>query len=358
MKLKFHAWRMINQQGGATPPEAFVFRGNAYMALGQPYFALADFRIAADIMQLSGMHEKRATEAITQMANDSVDCVYCSSSGDLGNLVEPHLGPHVGLKDFGEKIGRGIVAKGPLLVGDVVIKATKSWCTYPLLNRRCSNCAAQLPARYLTCANEMCHEEYCSRECRKEASLMYHSGVCRNQEFQAVELDTFTALRNAMTTSEHNELAARLLALRIIAHSVTQRVTPMSHIELKALSGRLHFTPGALGGDLLLHFDKLVRVCGIRTAVSFEEYVGILARITANAFQTEDSISLHIPRSMLNHSNNANVAENERKQLVTTRPVEQGEQLTINYFPHLKHLDKEQLRVEMQRRGMVDFAEV
>lgn len=352
--LKRHCHNMINVLGPLTPPEAFLYRGNAYYAMGMPYFALADYNTAASVLNLSGDHQRRCSRVMRYMP-ETQTATYPSTDSHLHIFVKPMLSKRCSIAVVDDLVGRGLLATEMLPRGSLVVRAAPPWMLYPTEDGLCSFCGVPLPDRSFACANEDCHEEYCSRECRAEALSLYHGAVCTNSAFQSIELDVYAQRSEAVkngSTAELNAAAAQLLMLRVIAAAMQAHVVPSAMGPMRILSGRLTFSPQALAGPLLHLYERLARALHISTILSYEEMIGVLARTTANCFHRDGAVELNLPRAMLNHSCEANVAENaETGDMVTTTDVPGGAELTINYYPHLKDLAYTERSEELHRRG-------
>lgn len=423
LRLKRHCTKLAAKLGPATPPEAFLFRGNAYMEMGMPYFAMADYDNASKVLNLSGQHQERCSRAIEALPSTMVGD-FASTDAHLDFLVNPFLGGgvrmtrdydvqmHAGREgyvsstasstsaaaegsspmtskstDSDEDVpytlnesearaflaseerqaaslmrGRRVVADRDLPTGAMVMRAHSPFAQYTLSPNHCSNCARPLPPRLVPCTNEQCHEEYCDRRCRADAIAEYHGHVCRNREFQSVELelggrlegrlDEGEALVTVKGTSAYNDTAAILLTMKIIGACMQRGAIPSAVPELRTLGGKLEFDPKSMAGPSYDVYKKIEQAGRFSTNIPFEEFVSVLAKVRANCFTTEHSIALYVPRSMFNHSCNANVAEDaDSKDLVTTRPVKAGEELCINYYPHLKDLPFDERRSELEKRS-------
>ncbi|CCW65962.1 unnamed protein product [Phytomonas sp. Hart1] len=353
--LKNHCHHVINTMSSTTVPEAFLFRGNAYYALGQPYFALADYNIAESVLNLSSDYQARCLQAVQHFPEVQVG-TYSSTNSHLHIFVKPYLSEKCDTAYINSHVGRGILANEALARHSVVMKASEPWLRYPTQDGLCAFCAMPLPERLFPCKNPQCHEEYCSRDCRALANSLYHSHVCTNEDFQSLELDLFNQMQKAQskggTSTDHNAAAAQLLMLRVLAVAARRHIVPSVQPEVRILSGRLTFSPKTLCESMLHIYERLVRAMHIATIISYEEMIGTLARITANCFHTPNAVELHLPRSMFNHSCEANVAEDALTgNIVTLREVAAGEELCINYYPHLKKLPYNKRFVELQRRG-------
>ncbi|EAN97481.1 hypothetical protein, conserved [Trypanosoma cruzi] len=349
--LKRHCHNVIDALGSRTPPEAFLFRGNAYFALGQPFFAIADYNTAAQVLQLSGRHQKQCYEALDCFPEYQVG-TYPADNSHLHLYVQPYMNERCEVTQVDGVVGRGVVAKENLLRGCVVVRGAAPWIRYPMDDGLCAFCARPLPERFFTCINPNCHEEYCSRDCRTMALSLYHSRSCCNEGLQALELDMYTQMKASGTSTERNAAAAQLLMLRVLAVSVQQQVIPSALSELRILSGRLLFSPRVLAHSFLEIYERFTRFCHTATSISYEEMIGVLARVTANCFHRDTCVELNLSRSMLNHSCVANAAEELHSgEIKTTRDVARGEELTINYYPQLKHLSFEERSKELERRG-------
>ncbi|CBH13725.1 hypothetical protein, conserved [Trypanosoma brucei gambiense DAL972] len=351
--LKRRCHHVIDALGARTPPEAFLFRGNAYMALGQPYFALADYNTAAQVLQLSGQHQQRCQEALLRFPPHQVG-VYPADNSHLHIHVHPYLNEECEVKQIDAVIGRGIVARENLKKGTVVIQRAEPWMRYPVADGLCALCTKPLPERFFTCTNPRCHEEYCSRDCRTIALSRYHSRTCRIEGLQAIELDLFSQMKSSEAATDKNSAAAQLLMLRVLAASLQQQIVPSALSEVRILSGRLLFSPAALAGKFLEIYERFTRACSTSTSIPYEEMIGVLARVTTNCFHRENCVELSLPRSLLNHSCDANVAEDaETGEMRTTQDVARGTELTINYYPQLKELNYKSRSRELERRGFV-----
>ncbi|KAK7199004.1 SET domain containing protein [Novymonas esmeraldas] len=354
-ELKRHCHHVINTLGPQTPPEAFLYRGNAYFALGQPFFALADFNTAASVMTLSGEHQRRCRAAL-QSFPATQTCTFPATDSHLHIFVSPMLAKTCAVEPVSGKVGRGVRATENVPRNSVVVQPTSPWLLYPTEEGLCSYCGVTLPERSFACGNHNCHEEYCSRDCRQEAMSTYHAAVCLNKDYQSVELDVFAQMveaDRAGAVAERNAAAAQLLTLRVLATGLQKQVVPSAMGQMRILSGRLTFSPEVLGGSMLHLYERLARALRVTTIVPYEELVGILARVTANCFHRDGTVELNLPRSMLNHSCAANVAEDvQTGAMITTRDVARGEELVINYYPHLKDLPYAERTAELERRGL------
>ncbi|GET89017.1 hypothetical protein, conserved [Leishmania tarentolae] len=352
--LKRHCSHVINTLGPQTPPEAFLYRGNAYYALGQPYFALADYNTAASVLKLSGDHQRRCSKALESFPATQTG-VYPSTDSHLHIFVKPMLSKSCAIDIINVHVGRGVRATENMPRNSVVVQPTSPWLLYPTEEGLCSYCGSSLPERSFACANDDCHEEYCSRDCRQEAMALYHAAVCRNKDYQNIELDVFaqmTEAEKAGTAAERNAAAAQLLMMRVLSTGMQKHVVPSAMGQVRILSGRLTFSPQVLATSMLHLYERLTRALHIATIVPYEEMIGVLARITANCFHRDGTVELNLPRSMLNHSCVANVAEDgQTGAMITTRDVACGEELVINYYPHLKELPYAERTEELKRRG-------
>ncbi|KPA79256.1 hypothetical protein ABB37_05733 [Leptomonas pyrrhocoris] len=353
-QLKRHCHTVINTLGPQTPPEAFLYRGNAYYALGMPYFALADYNTAASVLTLSGDHQRRCMKAVDQFPTTQTG-VYPALDSHLHIFVKPMLSKSCVVEHINDAVGRGVRAAENLPRNTTVVQPTSPWMLYPTEEGLCACCGTALPERSFACENKDCHEEYCSRECRAEASSLYHAAVCHNKDFQSIELDVFSQLKDAQMAgrvAEQNAAAAQLLTLRLVAAGLQMQVVPSALGQVRILSGRLTFSPAVLCGSMLHLYERLARALHVTTIVSYEEFIGDLARVTANCFHRDGGVELNLPRAMLNHSCAANVSEDARTgALIATRDVARGEELTITYYPHLMHLPYAARTAELEKRG-------
>ncbi|TPP44972.1 SET domain family protein [Leishmania donovani] len=318
-ELKRHCNHVINTLGPQTPPEAFLYRGNAYYALGQPYFALADYNTAASVLRLSGEHQRRCSKALESFPATQTG-VYPSTDSHLHIFVKPMLSKSCAIEAINEHVGRGVRATENMPRNSVALPR------------------GVLQPRLPTGA--MAH---------------YHAAVCRNKDYQSIELDVFaqmTEAQKAGAVAERNAAAAQLLMLRVLSTGMQKHVVPSAMGQVRILSGRLTFSPQVLARSMLHLYERLTRALHIATIVPYEEMIGVLARITANCFHRDGTVELNLPRSMLNHSCAANVAEDgQTRAMITTRDVARGEELVINYYPHLKDLPYAERTAELERRG-------
>lgn len=352
--LKRHCHHVINTLGATAPPEAFLFRGNAYYALGRPYFALADYNTASRVLVTSGQHQQKCLQAVKLFPKTQVS-TYPSVDSHLHIFVNPFFAENCRIAKINDRIGRGVIAEENMPRNTRVMKANEPWLRYPVGDGLCAFCAEPLPERIFSCDNSDCHEEYCSRECRAKALGLYHGSVCHNPEFQSLELDMYAQMQQAEkegSVTEKNSAAAQLLMLRVISSAMRVRVVPSAMAEVRILSGRLTFSPEVLCGSMLHVYERLASALNVFTILPYEEMVGVLARVTANCFHHEDSVELNLARAMFNHSCDANVAEDSQTgEMVATRDIARGEELTINYYPHLKHLPHAERTTELHKRS-------
>lgn len=352
--LKRQCHYTITTLGPQTPPEVFVYRGNAYRELQQPYLALADFNTANRILKLSSDHFEGCQQALKSLPA-RLTATYPAADSHLHLLVDPLFGKGVARRSnaCNPQMGRGVFATTELQQGDIVLQTSTPWLQYPLREGQCSSCGKKLPARVFACNNEKCHEEYCSRECRSHALTLYHGRVCENEGFQGVELDLFTQMTSSSNPSRRNVLAGYLLTLRVLAASLLNRTVPTAVAEVRSLTGKLVFDPNEVAGEMLDLYDKLSRFCGFSTSIFFEEFIGVYARIRSNSFQMNGNLAWHVPRSMFNHSCDPNVAVDHAGVFTASQPIKSGDELTISYYPALNHLPSEARRIELEKR---DFA--
>lgn len=352
--LKRHCHHLINTLGPIAPPEAFLFRGNAYYALGHPYFALADYNTAGRILTISGQHQQKCHQAIKYFPETQV-ATYPSVDSHLHIFVKPFLAENCEVEHLQGSMGRGIIARDNLLRNTKVMKANEPWLRYPTVDGICAYCAEPLPERTFPCSNAECHEEYCSRDCRAKALGLYHSSVCYNKEFQSLELDMYAQMQQARkdgSVTDRNAAAAQLLMMRVISTAKHMQVVPSAMAEIRILSGKLTFSPEVMCESMLHMYERLALSLNVFTIIPYEEMVGVLARVTANCFHHDDCVELNLARAMFNHSCDANVGEDAHTgEMLTMRDVSRGEELTINYYPHLKHLPYAERTAELQKRN-------
>lgn len=329
-------------------PDVFVYRAAAYLELNQPYFAASDLIAAHGRTTVPQAYEKRVADQLEAMPEEATG-YFASSDEHLDRLVEPRLGAGVVHKTAGAK-GRGFFASETLKPGSVVLKSTPAWLACPLKEEHCSNCGGKITGRLVPCRNSDCHEEYCSRDCR-HAAAKYHNAVCTNTKFQALELEVYSKLSTASSTSERNTAALHLMLLRIIAYALTNHMIPSVVPELRSLSGRLDFSPRVLADETLAFYKRVAEITKTHTSMSFEDFCCAMSKITANAFHDTTFIQMHVQRSMLNHSCDPNCMA-VGNEIVTTRTAKPGEELCISYYPQLNDLPKDERKAELLRRGL------
>lgn len=241
--------------------------------------------------------------------------------------------------------------------------------------------------RVFPCTNPKCSEEYCSRDCRQLALQEYHSHVCTNEEVQGIEIDLFTRMQQTEEVLEHRELATMLLTLRVLYTALSSQSSPTALPQMRILSGRASFSPHTLCGSLREEFHRIADALHVLTSISYEEFIGVYTRVWCNAHWVAEeeeetpatasagstagndrkeapscesisykSIQLHLPYAMFNHSCDPNLIEgvvhppfhagarsstslsnafsvSPIRTLVTSRPIQKGEELTRSYFP-------------------------
>lgn len=392
---------MLQTLGPATPPEAFLYRGNAYYALGFPYFALADYNSAARFLSAltPEAHQDKCWSAV-KVLPPTQRAVYPGCNSHLHICVRPFLDEKCDVETTGAAsrddlyalqdsrlLSRRAVAREAFSCAglEVMKPSAAPWLQYPLEEGVCSRCCTPLSGgRTFACTNASCHEEYCSRDCRQLAAREYHAAVCGNRQFQEVEIALFEKMRESESAVTHRERAALLLSLRVLAAALVSQASPTALPQLRILSGVLTFAPRELCGDVLTLYQRVSQALGIATSVSFEEFIGLYARMLTNADWGPDSslhgapknishhtdslgkhgeqaalriedrcgVSLHLPLAVFNHSCDPNcgcdvptaVADGlpglnaaargaSTTRLLTLRRIEAGEELTRSYFP-------------------------
>jgi len=366
-ELKSQCHRVIQTLGPAAPPEVFLFRGNAYYAAGFPYLALADYENASRFLtSLSPERHQDKCWAAVKHFPPQQRALYAGECSHLHICVNP-LFHHqcrvfVNGKPASEKdvvllstssevgsdstrscsvapqalpMARGVFATSDIPAGSPILSSrgsTVPWLRYPLAaaegegsSSSCSRCGKPLQQRVFACANERCHEEYCSRDCRQLALQEYHAGVCTNEAFQALEMSVIDQLREAEDIPTYRSMASRLLTLRVLAAALLAQSSPTALPQLRILSSLFEFSPAALCGEQLEHYQQASAALRIITSVSYEEYLGVLSRVHQNAFWhyptlaasstaegeaealtdccgNAHAIDLHLPYAMMNHS--------------------------------------------------------
>lgn len=413
-KLKDHCHDITQTLGSGTPPEVFLFRGNAYYALGYPYLALADYENASRFLSISAnRHQEKCWEAARRFPCKQ-QAVFPGSNSHLHICVNPFLESRCKVEQLGdpallpvpsncssssysffrsEKDGLfalqdlSLTSRRVVAVENIpspltpVLKAPSfaashshhsgPWLQYPLFDRCCARCCRPLDhvptekgsssSRSFPCRNSSCHEEYCSRDCRELALQEYHSAVCDNAAAQAIEMSLYNEMQATPDALRHRQLSVALLTLRVMSASLATRASPTAIPQMRILSGKLRWSPIELCGWWREHYQQVADALRIVTTVSYEEYLGVYARVWCNAHWEESSdeggkssgaspdtdpecvdyrsIVLRLPYAMFNHSCRPNVVEQVTPTghrlpiLVTSHPVLKGEELTRSYFP-------------------------
>lgn len=506
--LKRHCHHIIQTLGPATPPEVFLYRGNAYYALGFPYLALADYENASRFLSLSSLrHQEKCWKALEHFppkqevlypgtnshlhlcvipfldAKSSVQTMVAQEAGKtpsapskdaLFALCDPSLQSRkvVAVESYpsaGMPVMKVVPSSNPLHHQPYRMYAAPSyevggpWLQYPLYERHCSRCGVPLykegegrreeeengkvrgsttssssnnnnndnnrskPQRHMKsegegcsstrtcstssslisstgpstqdrqtkrifpCTNPKCCEEYCSRDCRQLALQEYHSHVCTNEAVQGIEIDLFSRMQQTEEVLEHRELATMLLTLRVLYAALSSQSSPTALPQMRILSGKASLSPRVLCGPMREEWDRIADALHVLTSISYEEFIGVYARVWCNAHWVAEedegekarlvestastpspscesasykAIQLHLPYAMFNHSCNPNVVEGvvmhprhgvsptgnasasdtpaalnkslecfPIRTLMTARPVEKGEELTRSYFP-------------------------
>lgn len=349
MKVKQHCTIALSKYAN-VPPDVFVHRAYAYLALNQPYFAMADFGAASQFLNLGDEPMNICQQQLQQLPAEMV-ATFKASHRHLSHVINQYLSEKVQVETINDNVGRGLVAKTVIAAGETIVKRTQPWLAYPLLEERCSHCCAPFGIRRFACQNNDCHEEYCSRDCRQFALEKYHREVCTNRAFQGLELEVYAKMKNAASPSARNEVAIHLLLLRVIAASCAHRVIPSALPELQSLAGRITFTPKVVATELLDFHRRLTSVTHTVTTISYEEMFCALAKIAANVFQDDDKIYVNLPCSMMNHSCSPNAA-GTGGDTIAVQTIHPGEEICISYFPHLSKIaDKGQRKLELERRS-------
>lgn len=98
--LKRHCHHVIQTLGPGTPPEVFLYRGNAYYALGFPYFALADYANASRFLSFSSSHHQgKCWEALKHFPAQQ-EVLYMGTSSHVHLCVTPFLDPKAAVQTF------------------------------------------------------------------------------------------------------------------------------------------------------------------------------------------------------------------------------------------------------------------
>lgn len=338
MLLKQHC-NYVLSKFTPPPPEVFVHRAEAYMALGQPYFALADFIVARERSDQIGRQPQDSCLRECEKLPAEMLLTVPSASSHVGLHVAPFLSRKVALKYIDPMVGRGIFAQFAIAKGETLVTRRLPFAQYPLQEGHCSCCGRTITTRSIPCSNRDCHEEYCSRDCRQAALESYHKPLCNNAAVQAMELDVYARYKSPTANgSDRAQAALILLLLRVVGCSLKDRCVPSALPQLRLLSGRLVCSPTILATSMLDAYRRLVTATKTESTVSYEEVVGAMARLSANAFQTESSILINVPRSMLNHSCRPNAWEHSATgDVVALRNIDAGEEVTFSYYPQVTY---------------------
>lgn len=98
--LKRHCHHVIQTLGPGTPPEVFLYRGNAYYALGFPYFALADYENASRFLSFSSScHQGKCWKALKHFPAQQ-EVLYLGTSSHVHLCVTPFLDAKAAVQTF------------------------------------------------------------------------------------------------------------------------------------------------------------------------------------------------------------------------------------------------------------------
>lgn len=394
LRLKDACTQVLVKYTPTVPPEAFLYRSNAYAALGQPYFAVADVEAAAAQLALSGRHTEDNRAALAALP-PLLRASFPSTEEHTAQLVEPALCSGATLvaapaaAAAGENRGRCVVAKNALAAGDVVIRAREPWLAYALGDSCCSMCAKPFGHRHFACRNPRCHEDYCSRECRTRAFGLFHARGCDVPAIQGLELDMYgqhvaaveaaalaaasaglvgaagsgaaeggdgdaavgssggnndsgavtklppsRLVYEAAVPSQDAEVSAvALLTIRAMLAAVEANSVPSMLREVQTLRASFVFHPPAVATNMLAFYHRFVRHLGLVNSVSFEEFLGLFMRLRCNARITGDAITVTPAHCAVNHSCTPNAAINNKNEVVAVANVPAGSEVTLSWLP-------------------------
>jgi len=140
------------------------------------------------------------------------------------------------------------------------------------------------------------------------------------------------------------------MALKVVGVALTHKGKPTSIAEMQSLSGTMLASPVQIATSTHEFHYRLCRAANIRTSLSLEEFVCLLCKIQSNLFSDTNYFYLSLPRSMINQSCEPNCSE-IGGQIVALRPIHEGEELNIAFFPSLVGMQREQRLMELKRRG-------
>lgn len=333
-----------------VPPDVFLKRARAYEELNQPYFALADYSMASESVQVDKVHVTHLMKTTKELPAE-IRINFPGTNLHLNHHVTPYLSKSVKVAtDSGLGGGRSVVATEDIRSHDVIVKRHQPWISYPAFDSHCACCGSLMGPRVIACGNPSCHEEYCSRDCRSAALLSYHGGTCTNNVFQTLELELYSKFKAGTDRTQQNEAMLHLLALRLVSYGLTQKIKPTALAEVQTLSGSVLASPVQMATSMHEFHYRVCRAANVRTTLSLEEFMCLMAKIQSNLFQDDSTFYLSLPRSMINHSCNPNCSE-LGGQIVALQPIKKGEECTISYFPSIVGLERENRLQELKKRG-------
>ena len=318
MRLKEVSTQVMSMYTPNVPPETFLYRGNSYMALAQPYYALSDYICAAAAMPLSGKHEVRAREAI-QSLPPLLHGIFTSTDEHLGFLVEQALAPETEIRRNDDPLTAPLLPRSlyvkkdsALKEGGIVIRRHGLFASYPLKSNRCLHCAKEFGVRHFMCQNQKCHGEFCSRDCRAASMSSYHGRMCDNSSYQGIELAMYDRYQEAAADDNETKrfAACMLLTLKVLAMAIVGQCVPSALREIRTLPGSVYFCPQTFEGEVLLPYLRFVKATQTLNSICAEEFLGLFARISSNAVVTEDKINLSIPLSVVRRASSASQEPN------------------------------------------------
>jgi hypothetical protein len=343
MILKDTCTQVMIKYTPKVPPESFLYRGNAYMALGLPYFALVDYDFAAGAMPLSGRHQVNAKKAIGMLPRQLVGA-FPAADDHLSQLINVNLSPNVEVKRLPVVAGstleytRGLYVRSDavVLAGDTVITKHRPVSTYSFGENNCSYCGKALGIRTFNCQNDKCHEEYCSRECRSHSQGMYHGVLCSKDSVRGMELDTYTNWKDCNTVEKKLDHAAMLLLYRMLGLSIASASVPSTLREIRTLPGFYRFCPQEFEHDMMQRYLKFVKATSTLNSISCEEFVGAYARIHTNLCFRNGAAVLDIATSVVRRCSDigdnvdANAKIGEQNVVVATKDLKGGEEIILD----------------------------
>eukprot|EP00760_Papus_ankaliazontas_P016982 PhM_4_TR16985/c0_g1_i1/m.41090/K11426/SMYD; SET and MYND domain-containing protein len=327
-----------------------LYRARAYLALGCPHLALADCITLADTTDTPDVLRLDDTADLSracfrEMHRDK-DAIVRHVAAPTAEPITDGLvldAVRVATTGYG---GRGLEAVKALEEGAVVVERRDPIVTYPTKAGTCSHCLREVPlSRTLPCRNVECHEEYCSKQCREDASAKHHSKVCKLNGYRTLELELYSSSVADFGPGVEHQSQSILAAMRWWVMEGPNAGA--------SFHGSIPLNPDAVVTGVSVWYQRLMRAVHPEepNKVQLSTFLDVIARVASNAFTGPRGIEVHGARSLLNHSCSPNCMVTPKGDVVTTRPVAAGEECTIHYYPHLSSLEPLDRYQEIQKRG-------